>query len=148
MTANAATISVDQFVAAPPAKVWRLLTEPELHARWWVPGDIAAIVGHRFHLQMPGWGAVACEVLDVEPEQRLVYTFNTEWTLTWRLVAEGSGTRATAPDHRPSLDLIAPAESHPSERVASPLVVEVEPDCFSITPGRRTDVVVVVQSIN
>lgn len=93
MTANAATISVDQFVAAPPAKVWRLLTEPELHARWWVPGDIAAIVGHRFHLQMPGWGAVACEVLDVEPEQRLVYTFNTEWTLTWRLVAEGSGTR-------------------------------------------------------
>ena len=93
MTVNAATISVDQFVAAPPVKVWRVLTEPELHARWWVPGDIAAIVGHRFHLQMPVWGAVACEVLEVEPEQRLVYTFNGEWTLAWRLVAEGTGTR-------------------------------------------------------
>jgi len=93
MTTSTSTISVDQFVAAPRDKVWRVLTEPELHARWWVPGDIAAIVGHRFHLQMPGWGDVACEVLEVEPEQRLVYTFNREWTLTWRLVAEGSGTR-------------------------------------------------------
>ncbi len=41
----------------------------------------------------PARGDVACEVLEVEPEQRLVYTFNREWTLTWRLVAEGSGTR-------------------------------------------------------
>lgn len=94
MTAtNTDTIAVDQFVDAAPSKVWRTLTEPELHARWWVPGDIAAIVGHRFHLQMPGWGAVACEVVEVIPEQKLVYTFNETWTLTWRLVAEGKGTR-------------------------------------------------------
>lgn len=88
-----ATIVLDQFVAAPPSKVWRSLTEPELHARWWAAGDIAAVVGHRFHLQMPGYGAVACEVLDVEPAQKLVYTFNETWTLTWRLTPEGSGTR-------------------------------------------------------
>lgn len=93
MTATPATISVDQFVAAPPRTVWRLLTEPELHARWWVPGDVGAVVGHRFHRQMPGWGAVACEVLEAEPDKRLVYTFNEEWTLTRRLVAEGTGTR-------------------------------------------------------
>ncbi|MDT3445698.1 MULTISPECIES: SRPBCC domain-containing protein [unclassified Pseudofrankia] len=88
-----ATITVDQFIAAPPSKVWRSLTDPDLHARWWVPGDIAPIVGHRFHLQMPGWGPVACEVLEVEPARKLVYTFNATWTLTWRLVAEGTGTR-------------------------------------------------------
>jgi hypothetical protein len=41
---------------------------------------------------MPGWGAVACEVVEVIPEQKLVYTFNETWTLTWRLVAEGTGT--------------------------------------------------------
>ena len=94
MTAtNADTIAVDQFVDAPPSKVWRTLTEPELLARWWVPGDIAAVVGHRFHLQMPGWGAVACEVVEVVPEQKLVYTFNETCTLTWRLVVEGKGTR-------------------------------------------------------
>jgi uncharacterized protein YndB with AHSA1/START domain len=91
--AQFATIAVDQFIAAPPAKVWRALTEPELLARWWAPGDIAAEVGHRFQLHMPGWGPVACEVLEVEPGQRFVYTFNETWTLTWRMVAEGTGTR-------------------------------------------------------
>jgi uncharacterized protein YndB with AHSA1/START domain len=87
-----AAISVDQFVAAPPEKVWRALTEPELHARWWAPGDIAAVVGHKFHLEMPGWGPQPCEVLEVVPHERFVYTF-ADWTLTWRLVAEGRGTR-------------------------------------------------------
>ncbi|MCG5214666.1 metalloregulator ArsR/SmtB family transcription factor [Streptosporangium sp. KLBMP 9127] len=88
-----ATISVDQFIAAPPAKVWRALTTPELHARWWAPGDIAATLGHRFHLEMPGWGSIGCEVTEVEPERRFVYTFNENWKLTWRLVPEGGGTR-------------------------------------------------------
>ncbi|SED53759.1 Uncharacterized conserved protein YndB, AHSA1/START domain [Rhodococcus jostii] len=86
-------ISVDQFIAAPPAKVWRALTEPELLARWWAAGDIAATVGHRFHLNMPGWGSVPCEVVEVEPERRLVYTFTENWTLTWNVVPEGTGTR-------------------------------------------------------
>jgi uncharacterized protein YndB with AHSA1/START domain len=87
------SIEVDQFVDATPARVWQTLTEPSLLARWWVPGDIAAQVGHRFHLDMPGWGQVPCEVLEVVEQERLVYTFNTTWTLTWRLVAEGRGTR-------------------------------------------------------
>jgi uncharacterized protein YndB with AHSA1/START domain len=91
--ARTATISVGQFIAAPPAKVWRSLTEPELLARWWAPGDIAAVVGYKFHLQMPGWGSVPCEVLEAEPYERLVYTFNESWTLSWQLVAEGKGTR-------------------------------------------------------
>ncbi len=88
-----ATITVDQFIAAPPARVWRGLTDPDLLARWWVPGDIEATVGHGFHLQMPRWGAIACEVVEVEAERRLVYTFNGTWTLTWHLVPEGEGTR-------------------------------------------------------
>ena len=87
-----ATVSVDQFIAAAPEKVWRGLTEPELHARWWAPGDIAAVVGHKFHLEMPGWGPQPCEVLEVVPYERFVYTF-ADWTLTWRLVAEGAGAR-------------------------------------------------------
>ena len=86
------TITVDQFVAAPPARVWRGLTEPEQLAKWWAPGDIADTVGHRFHLQMPGWGAIPCEVLEADEPELFVYTFG-DWTLTWRLVAEGRGTR-------------------------------------------------------
>jgi uncharacterized protein YndB with AHSA1/START domain len=40
------TIRVDQFVAAPPETVWRLLTEPELLRLWWAEGEVAALVGH------------------------------------------------------------------------------------------------------
>jgi uncharacterized protein YndB with AHSA1/START domain len=40
------TIRADQFVAAPPEKVWRLLTEPGLMRLWWAEGEVAAVVGH------------------------------------------------------------------------------------------------------
>ncbi len=113
MTTGTSSITVDQFVAAPPEKVWRGLTEPELLARWWAPGDIAPVVGHRFHLTMPKWGDVACEVLEVEPPERLVYTFNGTWTLTWTLVAEGRGTRLLL-EHA-GFDLDKPQDRHAIE---------------------------------
>jgi uncharacterized protein YndB with AHSA1/START domain len=86
------SITLDQFIRQPPAKVWQALTEPELLARWWVPGDIAPVVGHEFLLEMRGWGQVPCTVLEVAEPELLVYSFH-DWTLTWRLVAEGAGTR-------------------------------------------------------
>lgn len=87
------TITLDQFVAAAPASVWRALTEPELVRRWWADGDISAEIGHEFTLDMPGFGAQPCRVLESEPPRRFVYTFTTEWTLAWTLRAEGRGTR-------------------------------------------------------
>ena len=92
MSASAAIISVDQFIAAPVEAVWKAITEPDLLARWWVPGDVAPTVGHTFTLDMPGWGDVPCEVLEVETPTRLVYSF-ADWTLEWRVVPEGTGTR-------------------------------------------------------
>lgn len=62
-TSRFATIRVDQFVAAPPAKVWRMLTEPELMKLWWAEGQVAAVVGHRFTLDMQGYGKQPCQVL-------------------------------------------------------------------------------------
>ncbi|EGD57112.1 SRPBCC family protein [Gordonia neofelifaecis] len=92
-TTGFATIEVDQFVAAPPETVWRLLTEPELVAQWWAPGDVAAVVGHEFTLDMPGFGEQPCRVLEVDRPTRFVYTFTEAWTLDWLLAAEGTGTR-------------------------------------------------------
>jgi uncharacterized protein YndB with AHSA1/START domain len=80
-------------VAAPPAKVWRLLTEPELMRLWWAEGQVAAVVGHQFTLDMPGYGNQPCKVLEVDPPHRFVYTFTSAWTLSWRLEEEGTGTR-------------------------------------------------------
>lgn len=76
--------------------VWRALTDPELHARWWAAGDVRPVVGHRFTLDMGPWGQQACEVLAVEPERLLRYSFapdSLDTTITWRLQAEGTGTR-------------------------------------------------------
>jgi uncharacterized protein YndB with AHSA1/START domain len=91
-----AVIRVNHFYAHEPPKVWNALTDPTLHARWWAPGDVRAVVGHRFELDMGQWGKQACEVLEVEHERLLKYRFATgtlDTIITWRLTPEGGGTR-------------------------------------------------------
>ncbi|NBD07921.1 MULTISPECIES: SRPBCC domain-containing protein [Corallococcus] len=93
-----AIIQLDQVYAHPPAAVWRALTDPVLHAKWWAAGDVRPIVGHRFTLDMGAWGQQPCEVLEVEPERLLRYRFaagTLDTLITWRLTPEGSGTRLT-----------------------------------------------------
>jgi uncharacterized protein YndB with AHSA1/START domain len=100
-------IVVEYAFSQAPAKVWRALTEPELLAGWLMPNDIAPVVGHRFNFRtqpMGDWnGIVDCEVLEVVPERRLVYTWKggsaknenyghkLETTVTWTLVESASG---------------------------------------------------------
>ncbi|MEV5558283.1 SRPBCC domain-containing protein [Nonomuraea wenchangensis] len=96
-------IRLDQFIAHPPAKVWRALTEPDLIAKWLMPGDFRPEVGHRFTFRTApqksvGFdGVVHCEVLELEPERLLKLSWgdgkNADWTVTWRLEPEGRGTR-------------------------------------------------------
>jgi uncharacterized protein YndB with AHSA1/START domain len=89
-------IEVEHVYAHPPRSVWKALTDPELHARWWAAGDISPVVGHRFELDMGKWGKQPCEVLAVEPERLLRYRFavgSLDTIVTWRLVPEAGGTR-------------------------------------------------------
>lgn len=96
-------VRLDTFLPHPPAKVWRALTEPELVARWLMPGDIRAEVGHRFTfvtepVERTGFdGVVHCRVLEVEPGRLLKLSWSDGriqgWTVTWRLAPEGRGTR-------------------------------------------------------
>ncbi len=92
-TSKTETIRVDQYVAASPERVWRMLTESELVRLWLAEGQVAAVVGHQFTLDMPGYGKQPCKVLEVDEPHRFVYTFTAAWTLNWRLEAEGAGTR-------------------------------------------------------
>ncbi|HLI00391.1 MAG TPA: SRPBCC domain-containing protein [Acidimicrobiales bacterium] len=96
MTKPVNVIRCDQFVPRPPAEVWRALTQPDLLARWWAPGAIRPVVGHRFTLDMGPWGQQPCEVIAVEPGRLLAYTFadgTLDTTITWRVEPEGTGTR-------------------------------------------------------
>jgi uncharacterized protein YndB with AHSA1/START domain len=92
-------ICIERVFAHPVAAVWRLLTTPDLHAKWWAAGDVRPIVGHAFTLDMgPKWGKQPCTVIEVVPERRLRYLFATtslKTTITWELVPEGAGTRLT-----------------------------------------------------
>jgi uncharacterized protein YndB with AHSA1/START domain len=95
-TTDPAVIECEKFFAHSPAVVWAALTDPEKVARWWAPGDVRPVVGHRFALDMGKWGMQQCEVIEVEPERLLAYRFAEgvlDTTITWRLRPEGHGTR-------------------------------------------------------
>ena len=95
---EAGVIQLEHMYSQPPSAVWQALTDPDLVARWWAPGDVRPIVGHRFELDMGPWGMQPCEVLRVEPERLIQYRFATttlDTTITWELAPEGDGTRLT-----------------------------------------------------
>ncbi|MFF9363904.1 SRPBCC family protein [Streptomyces griseoluteus] len=90
------TITCEKFLPHPPAAVWKALTDPDLHARWWAAGDIKPVAGHRFTLDMGAFGSQSCEVTEVDDQRLLAYRFaegSLDTTITWTLHPEGEGTR-------------------------------------------------------
>jgi len=73
-------IVVEYALPAPPQQVWRTLTEPNLLAIWLMASDIVPLVGHKFKFRSEprgDWnGIVDCQVLEVDPDARLAYTWN------------------------------------------------------------------------
>ena len=93
MTENA--IRLERTFAHSPEAVWAALTTPDLLAKWWAPGDIAPVVGHRFTMDMGGWGQQQCEVTAVEPGTSITFVFAEgvlATTITWALEATEDGT--------------------------------------------------------
>jgi uncharacterized protein YndB with AHSA1/START domain len=94
--ASAETLSVviEREIPCPPDKIWRALTQPHLIEEWLMKNDFEPTVGHRFNLRAD-WGAVDCEVLAVEPNRTLSYTwgaYGLESIVTWTLTATSAGT--------------------------------------------------------
>ncbi len=94
--ASAETLSVviEREIPCPPDKIWRALTQPHLIEEWLMKNDFEPAVGHRFNLRAD-WGAVDCEVLAVEPNRTLSYTwgaYGLESIVTWTLTATSAGT--------------------------------------------------------
>lgn len=102
-------IQLTRFIPHPTALVWKALTDPVIHAKWWAAGDVRAVVGHRFNLDMGQFGMQPCEVIDVELERLFAYTFapgTLGTTITWRLAPEGGGTQLSL-EHK-GFDLDSP----------------------------------------
>lgn len=70
------TAVVERDFAHPPAKLWRALTQPHLIAEWLMNNDFSPAVGHRFQLKGDWGGVLDCEVLTIEPERSLSYTWD------------------------------------------------------------------------
>lgn len=74
------SVVIERKLAHPPAKVWRALTQGALMEEWLLKNDFQAVVGHRFNFRSEPsahWdGIIHCEVLVVEPNQRLSYSWN------------------------------------------------------------------------
>ena len=70
------SVVVEREISHPPEKLWRALTQPHLIEEWLMKNDFQPVVGHGFNLRGEWGGVLDCEVLTVEPNKTLAYTWN------------------------------------------------------------------------
>jgi uncharacterized protein YndB with AHSA1/START domain len=70
------SVIVERDIPHPPEKIWRALTQPHLIEEWLMKNDFKPVVGHSFKLRGDWGGVLDCEVLAVEPNKTLSYTWN------------------------------------------------------------------------
>jgi uncharacterized protein YndB with AHSA1/START domain len=99
--AETRSVIVEREFPYPPEKIWRALTQPHLIAEWLMQNDFSPMVGHRFHLRGDWGGVLDCEVLVLEPNKTLSYTwdhahadaaFSLKSVVTFTLIPTPTGT--------------------------------------------------------
>ena len=93
------SLVIERELPHPLEKVWRALTQGPLIQEWLMANDFQPLVGHQFKFRstpMPNWnGVIDCEVLAVEPNQKLSYSWSSLGLVSvvvWSLVATSGGT--------------------------------------------------------
>jgi uncharacterized protein YndB with AHSA1/START domain len=97
------SLVIERVFPHPQEKLWRALTEGRLLAQWMMNNDFEPVVGRKFQFRaepMPNWnGVVDCEVLVVDPMQRLSYNWGVgggesglQWVVSWTLTPAEGGT--------------------------------------------------------
>jgi uncharacterized protein YndB with AHSA1/START domain len=88
------SVIVEREIPHPPEKIWRALTQPHLIEEWLMKNDFKPVMSHRFNLRAD-WGTVDCQVLTIEPNKTLSYTWaalGLESVVTWTLTPTRTGT--------------------------------------------------------
>ena len=70
------SVVVERDMPYPPERLWRALTQPHLIEEWLMKNDFQPVVGHRFNLSGEWGGVLDCEVLAIEPNRSLSYTWD------------------------------------------------------------------------
>jgi uncharacterized protein YndB with AHSA1/START domain len=93
-------VKLEAWYPESPARVWQALTDPRALEEWLMENDFAPRVGHKFMFRAnPQWGwdgKTYCEVLEVVPHQRLVYTWEgggMSTQVAWSLAPHRGGTQ-------------------------------------------------------
>jgi uncharacterized protein YndB with AHSA1/START domain len=109
------SLVVEREMPHPLEKIWRALTQGPLIEEWLMKNNFQPVVGHRFNFRatpMPHWNGVTdCQVLVVEPNKRLSYSWNAsgeeaakglKTVVTWTLTpTEGGLARMEQSGFRP-----------------------------------------------
>ena len=91
---EARSVVVEREIPYPTEKIWRALTQPHLIEEWLMKNDFKPVVDHCFNFRAD-WGAVDCQVLAVEPNKTLSYTwgaYGLASVVTWTLTPTSTGT--------------------------------------------------------
>lgn len=98
-TATTRSLVIEKEMPHPLERVWRALTQGSLMKEWLMDNDFQPVVGHRFNFRStpaPNWnGVVDCEVLAVEPNKKLSYSWcsmGLASVVSWTLSATARGT--------------------------------------------------------
>ena len=103
-------IVVEEVLPHAPETIWKALTTGDLIARWLMPATgFEPVKGKHFTFQTTpagAWdGVIRCQVLEVMPNERLVYAWNSghegnvgygselDTVVTWTLSTVAKGTR-------------------------------------------------------
>jgi uncharacterized protein YndB with AHSA1/START domain len=101
-SAETRSVVIEREIPHPPEKIWRALTQPHLIEEWLMKNDFKPVVGHRFSLRGEWGGVLDCEVLAIEPNRTLSYTwnfahgdaaYNLKSVVTFTLTPTSTGTR-------------------------------------------------------
>ncbi len=101
-------IRLERSYPFPPEQVFAAISDPVEMAQWLMPNNFQPRLGHVFQFRSKpqgNWNGITdCEVVEIDPPRRLVYTWSgqnkdgtgkaLERTLVaWTLIAENGGTR-------------------------------------------------------
>ena len=134
-------IIVEKVLPHSPEKIWRALTTQDAIAKWLMPNDFVAQVGHRFNFRtrpIGDWdGVVHCEVLACDPPRLLRYSWKggsdsavskasrLDTDVTWTLKPVDGGTHVrmvhdgfVLPDNSTAYEAMSPGWSRVLDRIA------------------------------